>query len=205
MRIYPMQNNNIIREDNAKDDQQAAGDLIDHGQHFHGQFAPQFTSHHYLAGICAHIDQQANGKDNDALVEGKPGGEQGRVSQPEKDDAGVQGIDDKARGKDAGHIPLSKPGGGTIVGIGELYLFEEGEVQAHQDEKAATKGAYHLFMLVKRGNDGGEGVAKHNQQDIAYPNAGDKAETAFVAVVKALLDDGKNDRPNRQGKRKPQG
>lgn len=53
-------------------------------------------------------------------------------------------------------------------------------------------------MLGDRRNENGEGIAEHDEEDVAYPHSCYKAKAPFVAVVQALLDDSKNNRPDRQ-------
>jgi len=59
-------------------------------------------------------------------------------------------------------------------------------------------------MLQHGGHEDCQRIAQHDQQDIADPDTGDKTESPFVPVVQALLDDGKDDGPYRQGKNKSQ-
>ena len=104
-----MKNNDIPNKRNSKTDQDRAGDLIDTVKVRTVSLLLSRPATMTLPTSAAHIHQQADRKDNDPFLQRMGGRKGGGVSQPEKDNAGIKGIDDKARGKDPGHIPFPKP------------------------------------------------------------------------------------------------
>jgi hypothetical protein len=70
-----------------------------------------------------------------------------------------------------------------------MYFFEEDEVHAHADQKGAAAYGDGLGMGEELVDKGREGIAEDHQDDIADPDAGNKAKAAFMPIVKALLDD----------------
>ena len=54
-----------IQQCNTEANEDSTGDAVDNGKGFQRQLVPQFASHHDFANICAHIDKEAHGKDND--------------------------------------------------------------------------------------------------------------------------------------------
>jgi len=49
--------------------EKGAGDLIDNGEGAQGDLVTQLAGHHDLSYVCRHIYQQANGKNNETVVE----------------------------------------------------------------------------------------------------------------------------------------
>lgn len=78
-----------------------------------------------------------------------------------------------------------------------MGFFEKGEINTHGDEEGAAGNGNSALMLEHLIYQRADGIAKDDEDDIADPDAGDEAKATFVAVVEALLDDGKNDRPHR--------
>ena len=65
-----MKKDNIPKQGNPKTDQDDTGDPVDDRQGPDGELAPQPTCHHDFSDIGAHIDQQTDGKNNDAFAKG---------------------------------------------------------------------------------------------------------------------------------------
>lgn len=80
----------------AEDDKDRAGDLIDDGQCAQGELVSQLAGHHDLSHVCGHIYQKTNGENDDPFLECVVHREDGGITQPEEDDAGIEGIDDKS-------------------------------------------------------------------------------------------------------------
>ena len=80
----------------AKNDKQRSGDLIDDGKCAQGELAAQAAGHHHFQHIGAHIYQQTNGKDYDPILKSMINRKYGSIAEPEEDDPGVEGIDNKS-------------------------------------------------------------------------------------------------------------
>lgn len=76
--------------------QDGAGDLINDNKSFEGELVPQLSGHHDLEDVGAHIDQQADGEDDDPFLQCVICGENGCITQPEQDDAWIECIDEEA-------------------------------------------------------------------------------------------------------------
>src|SRR5579863_3354642 len=124
------------------------------------------------------------------------------ISQPKKDNPGVQGIDDKTGGKDAGHIPFSETGFAGHGIPGYDCLFEEYKINAHGDQEGAAAIRDGGGMFLQGADEGSQGIAQGYQEDIADPDTGHETKSARMPVVEALLDNRKNDGANRQGQNK---
>ena len=201
-RYFGSEEDHVPEQGDPEADEDGAGDLIDHGKRFDRQFICKFAGHHYLSDIGGHIYQEADGKNDDAFVEGMVDGEDGGISKPEEDHARVEGIDDKAGGEDAGHVAFAEAGSGAIGIFRQGCFFKESEVNAHADKEKPADRSDDAAVFVECGDQGGERIAECDEDDIADPYAGDKTEAAFMPVIQALFDNGKNDRAHRQRKSK---
>jgi len=201
-RHFGCEEDHVPKQGDAEADEDGAGDLIDHGKGPDRQFICKLARHHYLSNIGGHIYKEADGKNDDAFVEGMVDGENGGISEPEEDHAGVEGIDDKAGGKDPGHVAFAETGSGAIGIFRQGCFFKEGEVDAHADEEESADGSDDAAMFVECGYQGGERIAECDEDNIADPYAGDKTKAAFMPVIQALFDNSKNNRAHRQRKSK---
>src|SRR5258708_1111856 len=113
-RYFGCEEDNVPEQGDPEADEDGAADLIDHGKGPDRQFIFKLPCHHYLSGIGGHIYKEADGKNDDAFVEGMVDGENGGISQPEEDHARIEGIDDKAGGEDPGHIAFAEAWSGAI-------------------------------------------------------------------------------------------
>src|SRR6202040_2927280 len=157
-----------------------------------------------LPYVRTHIHQEAYGKNSDALLQRMGKRKDGGISQPEEDDSGIEGIDDKARCEDPGYISFAEPGGIPFRIRGQVHLFKEYEVNAHGYQEAAAAIADGFGMFQQLVHQFCKRITEHDQHDIADPYSGYKTKTSFMPAVEALFDNGKNNRPHRQGKNKTQ-
>ena len=125
----------VPHQGDPKTHEDSTGDLIDHGKVLHRQFIAEFARHHHLSDISRHIDEEANGKDDDPLAEGMAHRKNGGITQPEKDHAGVKRIDDEPGGKDPGHVALAEPHAIAFGIRAQHHLFEKNEIDPHRDQE----------------------------------------------------------------------
>lgn len=92
----------------SKSDEDDTGYFVDDREGLEGELGAQLVRHHHFSDVRAHIHQQTYGKNNNTFLQRMRYRKDSSISQPEQDNPGVQGIDDKSRRKDPGRIPLAK-------------------------------------------------------------------------------------------------
>src|SRR6185312_13662362 len=159
---------------------------------------------HYFAHIGGRIDQQAGGKNHDPLFQGMCERKHRGIPQPESQDAGIQGIDQKTGSEgfqyivNAQFIEVNGAGGRF-----KMDFFEEEEKDAQSNQEAASAVADQLLVFQQPRNPSRKYIAEDNQDNITQPDAGHKTESPFMTAGETLLDDGKNNRTHRQCKHNP--
>ncbi len=159
-----------------------------------GQAVPDLPGHQHFQHIGNHIHAQANREDDHSFPESMDGGKCRGIDQPENEYAGVKCIDQKSLKGDPGKIRFGKCFYHQGVGRIQVYFFEEDIIDAHACKKNTPQVGDGVFECKKFGDQLREEIRKKHQHDIADPYTGNKAESAFIPVVDALLDNGEDHR-----------
>jgi hypothetical protein len=71
-----------------------------------------------------------------------------------------------------------------------MYFLEEAEIYTHCNKDSATDISNDFLIFKKLLNKFGKAIAEDHQEKIAHPDTGYKTKSSFMAIVKALFDDG---------------
>ena len=159
---------------------------------------------HHLRYIRQHIDDQANGENDDPVPKAMQCGKGRGIDQPEKDHIRIQGIDQETRKGDFGKICGTEGSQLLCSGGPQVNFFEEDIEDAHPAEEGCAEITDHLPEFQDITHPLGKKIGDENKKDIADPNTSYKTESTAMTIVDALLDDCKDDWPNRQRQDQPQ-
>ena len=168
-----------------------------------GEAVAQFACEQYFKNVCGNIEADTNRKDNQPLLKSEFGGEDSGSTQPEHKNTGIKGVDEETAGEYFHDIPFAEFDIVAISICAQGDFFKEEIKHAHGYKESAAYIAYHMFVFHHLCYQGRESVTNDNKDDITDPHTGHKTKAACMAIIKALFNNGKDYRPNRQGKNTP--
>ena len=108
---------------------------------------PDLSRQHNLGNIRQHVDQQANGKNDDPVPESVQCCKCGGIEKPEKDHIRVQRIDQKTRQRDLGEICSAEVAHLFRCSGPDVNLFKKDIEDAHRTKEGCANIADRLPEL----------------------------------------------------------
>ena len=143
----------------------------------------------YFQDVSTEHPAQAGHKNDDPVFNGMCN-DRGGCSDPEDEYRGVERVHQKARHEDLHIIPFAREEHLLALFI-HFYFFEEKEVYAQCDEKDAARDADFGLVSFDVVEKLCKNVTGQHQRDITGRNAENEGQSALVAIVQTLFDDGK--------------